>query len=76
MLDPTWHRLHFAGRGARPSSRQVAFETRALHESPWTDTLNLIAPMMRSRLATTSRRANPKPKTSRVDAATAKDASA
>lgn len=48
MLDPTWHRLILSVVVRDLQAGTVAFESRALHESPWTDTLNLIAPVMQA----------------------------
>ncbi len=51
LMDPTWYRhvLQVVVRDLGTGS--VAFETRAVHESPWSDTLNLIPPLVEAALA-------------------------
>ena len=66
LLDPTWYRhtlqlvVRDLGNGG------VAFDTRAVHESPWSDTPNLIAPLMRAALSDFPQ-AQPTPKTVLVE---------
>ena len=51
LLDPTWYRhsLQVVVRDLGDGS--VAFDTRAVHESPWSDTPNLIAPLIQAALS-------------------------
>lgn len=62
LLDPTWYRhsLQFVMRDL--VNGNVAYEARAVHESPWSDTPNLIAPLMEAALSNFPG-SEPKPKT-------------
>ena len=51
MLEPTWYRHVMQVVVRDLSTANVAFETRAVHESPWSDTLNLIPPLVEAALA-------------------------
>ncbi len=50
LMDPTWYRYSLQLVVRDLSSGNVAYETRAVHESPWSDTPNLIAPLMEAAL--------------------------
>jgi hypothetical protein len=45
-IEPTWysHSVHLVMRDLR--SGQVTFETTATFDGPWTDTVNLLPPIM------------------------------
>ncbi|MDR7308140.1 DUF4136 domain-containing protein [Rhodoferax saidenbachensis] len=49
-MDPPWvrHRVHLLLRDT--ANGQVAYETSAVFESPWSDTLNLLPPMLEAAL--------------------------
>ena len=53
-LDTPWYRhtVHLLLRDA--TSGQVAYETTAIFDGPWNDTLNLLPPMLGSRTAATT----------------------
>ena len=61
-LDPTWYRHSLQLVVRELASGNVAYEARAVHESPWSDTPNLVAPLMEAALSSFPGN-EPKPKT-------------
>ena len=51
LVDPTWYRHSLQIVVRDLVNGNVAYETRAVHESPWSDTPNLIAPLMEAALS-------------------------
>ena len=51
LMEPIWYRHSLQVVVRDLANGNVAYETRAVHESPWSDTLNLIAPMMEAALS-------------------------
>jgi hypothetical protein len=66
LLDPTWYRHSLQVVVRELASGSVAYETRAVHESPWSDTPNLIAPLMEAALGDFPQ-AQPAPKTIAIE---------
>ena len=50
LLDPIWYRNSLQVVVRDLASSTVAFETRAVHEGPWSDIENLMAPLMEAAL--------------------------
>jgi hypothetical protein len=50
LLDPTWYRHSLQVVVREIAGGSVAYETRAVNESPWSDTPNLITPLMEAAL--------------------------
>lgn len=51
LIDPTWYRHSLQVVVRDLANGNVAYETRAVHESPWSDTPNLIAPLIEAALS-------------------------
>lgn len=51
LMDPTWYRYSLQLVVRDLTNGNVAYETRAVHESPWSDAPNLIAPLMEAALS-------------------------
>lgn len=46
LIDPVWYRRTLQVVVRELGSGNIAYETRAVHDSPWSDTPNLIAPIL------------------------------
>lgn len=51
LMDPTWYRYTLQVVVRDLTTGSVAYETRAVHDSPWSDAPNLIAPMLEAALS-------------------------
>ena len=62
LMEPTWYRHNLQVVMRDLTNGSVAYDTRAVHESPWSDTPNLVAPLLEAALSDFPN-AEPKPKT-------------
>ncbi len=62
LMDPTWYRYTLQVVLRDLTTGSVAYETRAVHYSPWSDAPNLIAPLLEAALSDFPRN-QPQPKT-------------
>ena len=51
LMDPMWYRRTLQLVVRDLTNGNVAYDTRAVHDSPWSDTPNLIAPMLEAALS-------------------------
>ena len=51
LMDPNWYRHSLQVVVRDLANGNVAYESRAVHESPWSDTPNLVAPLMEAALS-------------------------
>ena len=50
MMDPLWYRRTLQVVVRDLANGNVAYDTRAVHDSPWSDTPNLVAPLLEAAL--------------------------
>lgn len=50
LMEPTWYRYSLQVVMRDLTNGSVAYDTRAVHESPWSDTPNLVGPLLEAAL--------------------------
>ena len=62
LMEPLWYRRTLQVVVRDLANGNVAYDTRAIHDSPWSDTPNLVAPLLEAALSDFPN-SEPKPKT-------------